>query len=465
MTRAPHTLLTILLTVLLATLLGLGLLSAPAAAAPAPTSFTASVSAAREGGTATLTWTLRDATGAELVGAEVQVERRRAGAWVPLGTVTTTGEGPYRLGVLALRDPEENRLRLRWTGDAEHAAARSEVRVPLVRRRGAVELSGPQRLVDERSATLRVRWTADGRPVEGTAVLQSRTAGGSWRGAGEVRTDARGRGIVTVRPRVDTRYRLRAPQLPWVTAARSRVLAIDNRPAGRVVRLPAAAPRPRISLPPQARATGQGPNLRITPIPDGVWRSMVGRSWRPGCPVGRSGLRLVRVNYWGYDGYRYRGEVVAATSAAGAMGAALAAMHRTRLPIRSMYRVDRFGFSRRVNGGDDHASMAAGNTSAFNCRWVVNRPGIRSPHSYGRSLDVNPWENPYRSATGLVPNSWWQPRSHPLVAWRSGSHRVVRLMRTHGLAWTYGTGDNHHFDVRLAGRVVRYRGCLRVHCD
>lgn len=461
MTRVPPALLGAVVTALL----GLVLLSAPASAAPAPTSFAASSTAARAGEAATLTWSLRDAAGAGIAGAEVTIERRRAGAWTPVATVTTTGAGSYRTSVVVLRAPEENRVRLRWAGDAERAAARTEVQLPLVRRRGVVELRGPQRLVDERSATLRVRWLAAGEPVAGRAVLQSRVAGGPWRRAAQLGTDAQGRATVSVRPRVDTRYRVRTPTLPWVDAARSPVLAVDNLPPGRVVRLPAAAPRPRITLPPQARATGEGPNLRITPIPDGVWRSMVGRSWRPGCPVGRSGLRLIRVNYWGYDGYRYRGEVVGATSAAGAMGAALAAMHRARLPIRAMYRVDRFGFSRRVNGGDDHASMAAGNTSAFNCRWVVNRPGVRSPHSYGHSLDVNPWENPYRSATGLVPNSWWQSRTHPLVAWRSGSHRVVRLMRSHGLAWTYGTGDNHHFDVRQAGRVVRYAGCLRVHCD
>ena len=70
-----------------------------------------------------------------------------------------------------------------------------------------------------------------------------------------------------------------------------------------------------------------------------------------------------------------------------------------------MYRVDRFGWSSRSRGGDDYASMAAGNTSAFNCRDVTGRPGVRSPHSWGRSLDVNTWENPYRSAQGIVPNS------------------------------------------------------------
>jgi hypothetical protein len=42
---------------------------------------------------------------------------------------------------------------------------------------------------------------------------------------------------------------------------------------------------------------------------------------------------------------------------------------------------------------DDERSMAADNTSAFNCRLV---PGttVWSQHSYGRAVDVNPLENP-----------------------------------------------------------------------
>ncbi|MCW2816328.1 MAG: hypothetical protein JWN84_3783, partial [Nocardioides sp.] len=189
--------------------------------------------------------------------------------------------------------------------------------------------------------------------------------------------------------------------------------------------------------------------------PDGVWASMVGRSWHSGCPVGREGLRLLRVNYWGFDGYRYRGEVIGATSAVDNFARALTAMHDRRFPIRSMYRVDRFGWSPRLQGGDDYRSMAADNTSGFNCRWVVNRPGVRSPHSYGRSLDVNPWENPYRSASGLVPNTWWHSHPHPLVSWRSSSHPVVQIFARAGLRWTYGTGDSHHFDaVGSSGRVI-----------
>jgi hypothetical protein len=145
-------------------------------------------------------------------------------------------------------------------------------------------------------------------------------------------------------------------------------------------------------------------------------------------------------------------------------------MYDRRLPIRSMYRVDRFGWSGRLRGGNDYKSMAAGNTSAFNCRDVVGRPGRRSPHAWGRSLDVNTWENPYRSADGLVPNRWWQARSHRLVAWRSSSHAVVRLMARHGLRWTFGTGDTQHFDYAGGGSKRALAGSggpapCRRHCD
>jgi hypothetical protein len=135
-------------------------------------------------------------------------------------------------------------------------------------------------------------------------------------------------------------------------------------------------------------------------------------------------------------------------------------MYAAELPIRSMYRVDRFGWSDRLQGANDYASMAAGNTSAFNCRNVVGRPGVRSPHSYGRALDINPWENPYTSPQGVYPNRWWLGHSHPRVAWRSRDHRVVRIMNRHGLRWTYGLQDIHHFDaVPRGGRLISVRGC------
>lgn len=401
--------------------------------------------------------TLTAADGTPVVGVPVTLERRQGGTWTPLAAAVTDATGQVAAEPVLARRQADNVFRAAYGGDATYAPATSgPVAVPLLRRTSQVRVRGPQRVVDERRVPVRVVWrTGNGQPVAGRVKLFRKTRGGSWTLARTLRTDEQGRAELVVRPRVDTAWRAEATGTPWAGRATSGVHRVDNVPPGEPVVLPAGAPRPRVSLPPQPRASGPGPQLRISQVPDGVWRSMVGRSWRPGCPVGRAGLRLVRVNYYGYDGYRHRGEVVAAASAAGRIGRALAAMHERRFPIRSMYRVDRFGWSGRLNGADDYRSMAAGNTSAFNCRWVVGRPGVRSPHSYGRSLDVNPWENPYRASHGWTPNSWWVGRSHPRVAWRSRSHAVVRLMAAHGLRWTYGTFDAHHFDARtMSGRVV-----------
>lgn len=59
----------------------------------------------------------------------------------------------------------------------------------------------------------------------------------------------------------------------------------------------------------------------------------------------------------------------------------------SRFPIARMREVSAYG-------GSDTASMAANNTSAFNCRRITN--GTRwSNHSYGRAIDINPAQNPY----------------------------------------------------------------------
>lgn len=404
-----------------------------------------------------VTLILVDDEGEPVPGAAIRVERRTDGTWADLAVVTTDQAGTATLETDLTRAPADNTLRASSLDEASgRSVATGPVTLPLRRRNAKASLRGPREVVDEKSVRVAVRWTTGaGEPVAGEVVLE-RNRNGRWRPETRLTTGEDGRASTRVAPREDARYRLRTPRRPWVQRDTSRVHRVDNLPPGTVVRLP--GPAPRRTLPPQPRATQDGPAPRVTAIPDGVWRSMTGRSWHRGCPVGRAGLRLVRVNYWGFDGYRHRGELVAAAPVAGQMAAALAEMYRRALPIRAMYRVDRFGWSRRLQGADDYASMAADNTSAFNCRQVVGRPGVRSPHSYGRSLDINPWENPYRASHGWTPNAWWVGRSHPLVAWRSSAHQVVSIMREHGIRWTYGTADAHHFDaVPGAGERIAAR--------
>ncbi|MEI5672245.1 MULTISPECIES: M15 family metallopeptidase [unclassified Nocardioides] len=442
--------------VLLSLAVALGVLAAPASAAT-PTTLTVAAPAAAADASTVVGVDLRTSAGQPVVGAPVVLERQVKGAWQQLGTLTTDGAGHAQVAARVSRTAADNVFRASYAGDPTYDAATGVGAAAIVRRASRVTLAGPKRVKDGRTVAVRTRWLAtDGTPVAAGRVTLLRRAPGTkrWRRVTTLTTDAQGRATYRSRPRVDTAWLARAATNDWVKGDTSAKLRVDNRPPGQRVRLPKGAPRPRVKLPRQARAVGRGANVSITPISDRVWTSMTGRSWHAGCPVGRGGLRLVKVNYWGFDGYRYRGELVAATSAADNMAGALAEMYRRGLQIRSMYRVDRFGWSGKLQGADDYKSMAAGNTSAFNCRWVVGRSGVRSPHTYGRALDVNTWENPFRSAQGVVPNGWWAGRSHPRVAWRSRNHIVVKIMAKHGLRWTYGTSDSQHFDVVGSSRVA-----------
>lgn len=444
-----------------------GLLPATASAAAAEPTTLGLAAPARYGHqVTTLTVTLRSG-GAALPGAPVTLQRYDGTQWEPLGAgpVVTDDSGTATVELVVSRSPAANLVRAAYEGDPEHEPATAQYRLPLRLQPTTTTLTGPSRVIDEQSARMRITWrTSAGDPVAGRVSLQRRS-GDRWLAVRTLVTGESGVVSFDLVARSDSRWRALSLGTPWAAKSVSAVHTIDNLPAGVPVRLPAGAPRPRLSLPAQPRATIAGAAPRISRIPDAVWRSMVGRSWHRGCPVGRSGLRLLRINYWDYTGYRRQGEVVAAASVVRQIAAALTDLYRAKIPIRSMYRVDRFGWSRRLQGADDYASMAAGNTSAFNCRWVVGRPGVRSPHSYGRSLDVNPWENPYRSRQGWVPNAWWPGHSHARIAWRSRSHVVVRTMAGRGLRWTYGRSDLHHFDaVPRGSRPIVPPGCADQVC-
>jgi D-alanyl-D-alanine carboxypeptidase len=122
---------------------------------------------------------------------------------------------------------------------------------------------------------------------------------------------------------------------------------------------------------------------------------MAGVSWHRGCPVGFGELRLLAVSHWGFDGGVHRGRLVVNRDAAAGMLRAMRRLFQLHYPIRQMRLVDAYG-------ADDHRSMAADNTSAFNCRIVAGKPGVWSEHAYGRALDLNPLENPYVTGSGYV---------------------------------------------------------------
>jgi hypothetical protein len=209
-----------------------------------------------------------------------------------------------------------------------------------------------------------------------------------------------------------------------------------------------------VRFPQNQTAVGRGANAAITTIPDPVWSRMVGYSWTEGCPVGRSGLRYVTVNFWGFDGKRSRGALVVNRSVAGSAAAAFTRLYDLRFRIRQMRPMDSsWGRNPKGPGADDYASMDADNTSAFNCRYVggEEEKKVYSRHAYGMAIDVNPFENPYLAADGSVyPDNHWARRRGPAPGvFSSSSSAAVRAFTSQGMRWggLWANPDYQHFDA------------------
>lgn len=167
-------------------------------------------------------------------------------------------------------------------------------------------------------------------------------------------------------------------------------------------------------------------------------------SWRPGCPVPLEDLRLLSVTYWGFDARPHQGELVVHADHADNIVSVMRRLYDEQFPIERMELVDAYG-------GDDDASMAANNTSAFNCREVSRRPGVWSQHSYGLAIDINPVQNPYilRDGTVLPPGAITD-RATPVPGLITESSVAVDAFAEIGWGWGgdwTGVLDYQHFSA------------------
>ncbi|MBD0328603.1 MAG: M15 family metallopeptidase [Thermoleophilia bacterium] len=168
-------------------------------------------------------------------------------------------------------------------------------------------------------------------------------------------------------------------------------------------------------------------------------------SHRPGCPVGPAQLRTVRLVYWGFDGRRRVGALVVHRRVAADVVSVFRRLYRARFPIRRMVPVAAYR-------GSDDASMAADNTSGFNCRRAVGPSGRWSAHAYGLAIDVNPVENPYVFRGRVLPPAGRayldRGRVRPGMAVRGGV--LVRAFAAVGWRWGgrwSGSPDYQHFSA------------------
>jgi len=220
-------------------------------------------------------------------------------------------------------------------------------------------------------------------------------------------------------------------------------------------RLPApAGAQPRTRFPRNPAAVGPGANAIAVAVPGAIWARMVGYSWTRGCPVGRSSLRYLTVNFWGFDGRRSRGAIVVNARIASRTKTAFTRLYQQHFRIRQMRVMDRgWGHNPKGPGANDYAAMKADNTSGFNCRYVGGEESrkVWSNHAYGTAIDVNDFENPYVDRRGRVyPNAWFLTRRSPHTGvFSSLSSASVRAFTARGFRWggAWHPPDFQHFDV------------------
>jgi len=157
----------------------------------------------------------------------------------------------------------------------------------------------------------------------------------------------------------------------------------------------------------------------------------LGASWRPGCPVGPTQLRTVRVSFVGFDGRAHVGAIVVNRSVTNDVTTVFGRLYAARFTIHRMQPVARFG-------GSDDRSMAADNTSAFNCRYAV-APGPRrwSVHAFGEAVDVNTVENPYLEGGRVLPPAGrsFTDRSNHRRGMAVAGGALVRAFASVGWLW------------------------------
>jgi len=188
------------------------------------------------------------------------------------------------------------------------------------------------------------------------------------------------------------------------------------------------------------------------PLPPQVRAQVVSAGeWHLGCPVPLSGLRVLTVSYWGFDGAQHTGQLVVNADAVAPLSKVFGRLYALRFPIRHVQLADTYGpASGRPRDGDV--------TASFECRQAVPSPctggtgtGSWSEHAYGEAVDINPVENPYVGCGMTRDKTALSYLDRTRVRRGMVTPAVVAAFRDAGWgwggSWTGSTKDYMHFSA------------------
>jgi hypothetical protein len=190
------------------------------------------------------------------------------------------------------------------------------------------------------------------------------------------------------------------------------------------------------------------PVFRNDPAPALLLEKIRKTTWHAGCPVAPEDLRQLTLTFHDFDNQTRTGTLIVNRELADEVVRHFEALYKHGFQIERMAPVEEYG-------GDDDASMAANNTSAFNCRDATGKPGVFSNHSWGRAIDINPLTNPYVKGDKVLPPAGrkYLDRSKAFPGSILKDGFVVREFEKAG--WTWGgrwpdRQDYQHFEKQTS---------------
>jgi hypothetical protein len=197
-------------------------------------------------------------------------------------------------------------------------------------------------------------------------------------------------------------------------------------------------------------ATGAQPVFRSEPVSPALLAKIRTTTWHPGCPVPPDDLRQLTLSFHDFDDRTRTGTLVVNRELANEVVRIFENLYQHDFRIERMVPIEEYA-------GNDDASMAANNTSAFNCRDATGKPGVFSNHSWGRAIDINPLTNPYVKGEKVLPpaGAKYIDRTKTFAGSILEGGYIVHLFENSG--WTWGgrwpdRQDYQHFEKSQPSR-------------
>lgn len=187
----------------------------------------------------------------------------------------------------------------------------------------------------------------------------------------------------------------------------------------------------------------------IEPLSEAMKQKMLPSTWHEGCPVPLEQLSAVNVSHIGFDEKKHQGTLIVNNKLAEDTLAIFEELYNARFPIEKIRPIEEYQ-------GNDNDSMAADNSSAFNCRAMTGFQNKYSVHSYGYAIDINPLINPYVNGDTIEPQAGAANLDRHTyhkgkITAKSG---IVQIFAQHGWlwggsnAWSRTIKDYQHFEKR-----------------